>query len=101
MKTMINIKADKDVKKKAQKIAADLGMPLSTVINAYLKEFIRTKEVRFSLRDTLPLGKSEGESKAAKKRLYAQMHKETQGGKNIVGHFDSVKEMDDYLDSIK
>ena len=38
MKTMINIKADKEVKESAQRVAAELGLPLSTVINAYLKE---------------------------------------------------------------
>jgi len=45
---VINIKADRDVKEKAQRLARDLGLPLSTVINAYLKQFIRNKEVYFS-----------------------------------------------------
>ena len=53
MKTMINIKADKDVKESAQKIAADMGLPLSTVVNAYLKEFIRERAVRFSVEPEL------------------------------------------------
>ncbi len=48
MKTVINIKADKEVKETAQKIAKDLGLPLSTIINAYLKQFIRNKSVYFS-----------------------------------------------------
>ena len=53
MKTMINIKTDKEVKENAQKIARELGLPLSTVINAYLKEFIRDREVSFSLEPRL------------------------------------------------
>ena len=45
MKTMINIKADKEVKESAQRVAAELGLPLSTVINAYLKELSERSSV--------------------------------------------------------
>ena len=48
MKTMINIKADKEVKESAQELARELGMPLSTVINAFLKDFIRSRSIAFS-----------------------------------------------------
>lgn len=49
MKTVINIKTDKETKEKAQKLAADLGLNLTTLINAYLRHFIRTKKFSFSL----------------------------------------------------
>lgn len=49
MKTVINIKTDKETKEKAQKLAEELGVPLSTVINVYLRQFIRTREFSFSL----------------------------------------------------
>ena len=49
MKTVINIKSDIETKKKAQKLSKELGVPLSTIINVYLKQFIRTKEFTFSL----------------------------------------------------
>lgn len=48
MKTLINIKADQEVKIKAKKIAQNLGLSLSAIINAYLKQFIRNKSVYFS-----------------------------------------------------
>ena len=48
MKTAINIKADRDVKNKAQKLAEELGLSLSAVVNASLKEFIRNRSVYFS-----------------------------------------------------
>ena len=48
-KTLLNVKTDDVVKKEAQRLASELGIPLSTVVNAYLKEFIREREVRFSL----------------------------------------------------
>ena len=50
MKTLINVKTDKEVKEQAQRIAEELGVPLSTVVNAYLKEFIRNKEVVYAKR---------------------------------------------------
>lgn len=49
MKTVINVKTDKEVKKDAQKIAGDLGLSLSAIVNAYLKQFVRNKEVYFSM----------------------------------------------------
>ncbi|MEW6087878.1 MAG: type II toxin-antitoxin system RelB/DinJ family antitoxin [bacterium] len=48
MKTVINVKTDRDVKQNAQKLANDLGLSLSAVINAFLKQFIRNQEVYFS-----------------------------------------------------
>ncbi|MDD5416047.1 MAG: hypothetical protein PHE48_03540 [Candidatus Daviesbacteria bacterium] len=48
MTTVIHIKADYEVKKNAQKAAKDLGLSLSDVINAALRNFIRTREVVFS-----------------------------------------------------
>lgn len=100
MKTMINIKADRSVKIQAQKVAKKLGMPLSTVINGYLREFVRTETVHFSLRDTLPLGKPEGILKPAVKRRLARLHKDVMEGKNLVGPFRTGAEMNKYLDSL-
>ncbi len=99
MKSIINIKADKDIKIKAQKVAKKLGMPLSTVINGYLREFVRTETVHFSLRDTLPLGKPEGVLKPAVERRLARIHKDIVAGKNIVGPFHSAKAAISYLRS--
>lgn len=49
MKTLLNIKVDKVEKEKAKQIAAQMGVPLSTIINAQLREFIRTREFSVSL----------------------------------------------------
>ena len=48
MQTVIHIKADKEVKENAARLARDLGLNLSDVINASLRNFIRTREVIFS-----------------------------------------------------
>lgn len=54
-KTLLNVKADKGVKEEAQKIAKELGVPLSTVVNAYLKEFVREKSLCLSVEPQLRL----------------------------------------------
>jgi addiction module RelB/DinJ family antitoxin len=92
VRTMINIKAEKDVKEKAQEVARELGMPLSTVINAYLRQFIRTKEVHFTL---------EGELKPSVKKRLDRLTKEAREGKNLSPAFSTTEEMDAYLDSLK
>src|SRR3989344_6474301 len=45
MKTVITLKADKEVKESAQKVAAELGLTLSAVVNASLKQFVREKSL--------------------------------------------------------
>lgn len=52
--TIVNIKTNPKVKKEAQKVAADLGLTLSGVINGFLKQFIRTKTVVFTLNEERP-----------------------------------------------
>ncbi|MEX2054345.1 MAG: type II toxin-antitoxin system RelB/DinJ family antitoxin [Candidatus Colwellbacteria bacterium] len=52
-KTVINIKTDREVKEEAQRIAKELGIPLSTVVNSYLKDFIRDREFTVSLEPQL------------------------------------------------
>jgi len=90
MKTMINIKADKEVKENAQKLAKELGLSLSTVVNASLKQFIRTREVHFSAKHTMT-PYLEG--------IVEEVMKDYKAGKNIAGPFSTAKEMDAYLDS--
>lgn len=89
-KTLINIKADPDVKAKAQKVAHDLGMPLSTIINAYLGQFIRTKEVHFTL---------EGELKPSVKKRLDRLTKEVREGKNLSPSFSNAEDAIRYLNS--
>lgn len=46
---VINIKTEPEVKAQAQAIARQIGVSLSSLINAYLRQFIRTKKVEFDL----------------------------------------------------
>lgn len=81
-KVTINVKADKDVKAGAQKVAQDLGIPLSAIINAYLRQFVRTKEIHFVV---------EGELKPAAKRRLARLQKEVEEGNNLSPEFPSAE----------
>lgn len=49
-KTLFTMKTDKKLKAAAQKAAEEIGVPLSTVVNAFLRQFARDKEVTFSAR---------------------------------------------------
>lgn len=44
---VINIKTEPETKKQAQKVAHEIGMSLSTLVNTCLKQVIRTKRVEF------------------------------------------------------
>jgi antitoxin component of RelBE/YafQ-DinJ toxin-antitoxin module len=47
-KTLLTVKTDKSLKLAAQETAAELGFSLGTLVNALLRQFVRTKEVNFS-----------------------------------------------------
>ena len=90
-KTLLNIRTDAKVKKEAQRKAKALGLPLSTVVNAYLKEFVRDGSVTFSL--------SEPQLRPAVGKFLKQASRDIKAGKNIVGPFSTGEEMDAYLDA--
>ena len=46
-KTMINVKIDSKLKRKAQKIAKSFGLPLSTVVSRKLEEFVDEGQLVF------------------------------------------------------
>ena len=48
---VIITKTEPDIKEKAQKIARELGISLSSLINAYLKQVVRTKRVEYYLEE--------------------------------------------------
>jgi len=52
--TVVATKLDPQTKKEAMETAKELGMPLSVVIKAFLKQFIRSKSVEFSARSEKP-----------------------------------------------
>ncbi|MBI3627033.1 hypothetical protein HY224_03235 [Candidatus Uhrbacteria bacterium] len=88
MKTTIILKADKAVKESAQRTAKDLGLTLSAVINASLKQFVRSREVYFS---AAPKMTPELE------KLVRQAGQDYKNKRNISPMLNSAKEATDYL----
>ena len=83
-KTLLNIKMEKNLKHRAQEVARELGLPLSTVVNAYLREFVREKRVVFS---------SPPAPNAKTQRLLAKLRKDVAHGKNAAGPFTQKEAM--------
>jgi len=90
-KTVLNVKTDVEVKKEAQDVAKELGLPLSTIVNAYLKDLIRNRSVTFSVDLEL--------KPEAAKRIDKALE-DSKKGVNISPEFSSVEEMDAYLDAL-
>jgi addiction module RelB/DinJ family antitoxin len=91
MKTVINIKTDSEVKTSAQKVACELGLSLSAVLNAYLRHFVREKEIQFAV---APRPTPELED------ILESVEADVKKKRNISPVFSSPKEMDRYLDSL-
>ena len=69
--TILNIKTDKKLKAEAKKVSEELGVPLSTVINAFLKQFVRDKEITLSANQYRPTPYLIGLIEEAKKEYEA------------------------------
>lgn len=48
MNTVLNVKLDPDLKRQAQEAAKAIGLPISTVVAAGLREFVRSRSVTIS-----------------------------------------------------
>jgi antitoxin component of RelBE/YafQ-DinJ toxin-antitoxin module len=90
-KTVINIKLTKALKKDAQALADEIGVPLSTVVIANLKEFVRSRSLTVS---ALPRLKPEIEKELG------EAIEDYHTGKNISGTFDSVESLTKQLNSL-
>ena len=52
--SVVTAKVDPKTKKAAQETAERLGLPLSVVIKAFLKQFVRTQSITFSVANEAP-----------------------------------------------
>ncbi len=80
---VVTTKVDLQTKKQAMATAQSMGVSLSDVIKALLKQFIRTKTVNFDTRNEVP--------NAYFKRMIRQAEKDYKAGKASPA-FDNVKE---------
>jgi len=87
--TIINIKTDKLLKNNAKKLAKEFGLPLSAILNSYLKEFVREKRIVFS-EPPMPNAKT--------RKILDMALFDVKKSKNLAGPFYSAQEMDRFLD---
>ena len=91
MRTVIHVKIDNEVKENTKKIALELGLNLSDVINASLRNFIRTREVYFS---SIPKMTPEFE------KLLGPIEEDIKKKKNLSRPLSNSSEVNDYLSSL-
>ncbi len=90
MKTTLHTKIDKDVKERAQSLANELGIPISTIINSQLREFVRSGTFQVA---------REPQLKESVWKEIIKASKEAKEGKNISPEFDNVKDAMKWLNA--
>ena len=86
----ILIKTNPQLKAEAQKTAEEMGISLTSVINRYLKHFITTKTITFTIQDEIPNEKMLSSLRQSEDQYRA--------GKAI--SFRSKKSLHSYMDSL-
>lgn len=90
MTSLLTVRTDTKLKKQAAKIASRLGFTLSSIVNAYLKDFVKTKTVHFEERY---------EPTPYLKRVIKTVEKDIKSGKNLSPAFDNAKDAIAYLNA--
>jgi len=89
-KTVISVKTDVSVRDRARELAKNIGIPLSTVVNAYLKDFIRNQSITLA---ATPILRQEVVKEIQQARV------DYKKGVNISPKFNSMSEAVDWLNS--
>lgn len=87
---VINIKTDPKLKQDLKEVTRQLGLPLGTIINAYLRELVRERRVVFS---------APPELNQRTKKLLEGIDRDIRAGKNAKGPFSPAEAMR-YLDRL-
>ncbi len=86
---VVTAKIDPLTKKAAMKTASEIGMPLSVIIKAFLKQFIRTRSVAFSAQSELPSKYLRSVIRTAEKNLKTGRHSPVfQTGEDAVSYLN-------------
>ncbi len=89
MKTAIlNVKVDEQVKKRAQAVAGSFGIPLSTLVNAYLIELANTGQIHFATVEPMT---------EKMEQIIEQAQKEIAAG-DTSGPFSTLEDLFNHLD---
>ncbi len=89
-KTIINIKTDAKTKRELKQFAAELGMPMTAIINAQIKQMLRSRTVTLTT-DLKPTPYLE--------KILLDVEEDLKTGKNIT-RTNSLEEALAHLDSL-
>ena len=89
-KTILNIRTDVETKRQIQALAAELGMPVSVILNAQIKQILRDRKMTFS---------TELEPTPYLEKIMAEVERDLANKKNIVST-RSVEEAMAHLDAL-
>lgn len=84
----MNIKVDRAVRDRAKKLARELGLPLSTVVNAQLRQFVRERALRLEAAPRMS---------AQLEVMLREVEADRQTGLNFSPVFTASEEMDQWL----
>ena len=88
MKPLVSVKIDQDIKTKAQNLTQELGIPLSTLVNAYLRQFVREKKAVFT---------SAWQMSPELEKMLGPIERDIKAGRNMSKFISSPKELDKVL----
>jgi len=90
-KTILNIKTDPSTKLQIQEFAAELGVPVSVIMNAQIKQMLRDRKIILS---------TELEPTPYLVKIMEQVEKDIKTGRNMSPSFSTAKEAINYLKSL-
>ena len=88
MNTTITIKTNKSLREAAKMMAEELGLSLTAVMNAYLKQFVRERKFSVS---------AEAMPSKRKLALWEQISREADEGRGIAGPFSDAESLFKHL----
>jgi len=88
-KTILNIKTDPDTKQQLKEFAAELGVPVSAIMNAQIKQMLRDRKIVLS---------TELEPTPYLEKIMRQVEADLKTGRNISPPFSSAEEMFEHLE---
>jgi len=90
MKTVLNVKVDDKLKKEAQEAAKAVGLPISTIVSAGLRDFVRTRSITIS---------DEPQLRPEVEKELLRLSKNAREGKDLSPAFDNLEDAFAWLDS--
>lgn len=88
--TAINIKTNIEIKNGAQRLAEEMGLSLSAIVTASLKQFIRTGELQLSVSPRMT---------SCLEKVIWEARKDYKLGRNISGPFYNANDLTKSLNS--